>query len=58
MLSTVSLQLKDARTEIDVSESGSSLTTSQIGQLQRERDELAALVDQLRSRRAASQPFS
>ena len=58
MLSTVSLQLKDARTEIDVSESGSSLTTSQIGQLQRERDELAALVDQLRPRRAASQPFS
>ena len=58
ILSKVSLQLKDTRTELDVSESGSSLTTSQISQLQRERDELATLVDQLRPRRTASHPFS
>lgn len=49
-LSKVSLQLKDARLELDVTESGSSFTSAQISQLQRERDELAALVDQLRPR--------
>ena len=57
-LARVSLQLKDTRMELDVTESGSTVTTSQISQLQRERDELAALVDQLRPRRPASQPFA
>lgn len=57
-LAKVSLQLKDARMELDVSESGSSVTTSQISQLQQERDELAALVEQLRPRRQASRPFA
>lgn len=57
-LAKVSLQLKDARMELDVSESGSTVTTSQISQLQRERDELAALVEQLRPRRQASRPFA
>lgn len=56
-LARVSLQLKDARMELDVTESGSTVTTSQISQLQRERDELAALVEQLQPRRAASRPF-
>lgn len=56
-LSTVSLQLKDLRVEFEVSESGSSLTTAQIDQLQRERDELAAMVEQLRTRRVASESF-
>jgi len=57
-LAKVSLQLKDARMELDVSESGSTVTTSQISQLQRERDELAALVEQLRPRRQVSRPFA
>ncbi len=58
-LAKVSLQLKDARLELDISESGSTVTSSQISQLQRERDELAALVEQLRPRRqAASRPFA
>ena len=57
-LSKVSLQLKDARTELDVSESGSTVTSAQVSQLQRERDELAALVDSLRPRRTAGQPFA
>ncbi len=57
-LATVSLQLKDTRMELDVTESGSTVTTSQISQLQRERDELAALVDQLRPQRATSRPFA
>ncbi len=57
-LAKVSLQLKDTRMELDVTESGSTVTTSQISQLQRERDELAALVDQLRPRRVTSRPFA
>lgn len=57
-LSKVSLQLKDARLELDVTNSGSTVTSSQISQLQRERDELAALVEQLRPRRQASRPFA
>ena len=57
-LAKVSLELKDARMEMDVTEYGSTVTTSQIIQLQRERDELAALVDQLRPRRPTSQPFA
>ncbi|MEO7387031.1 MAG: hypothetical protein ABIX37_08865 [Gammaproteobacteria bacterium] len=57
-LSKVSLQLKDARLELDVSESGTTVTTSQMTQLQRERDELAVLVEQLRPRRPTSQPFA
>jgi chromosome segregation ATPase len=57
-LAKVSLQLKDVRMEMDVTEYGSTVTTSQIIQLQRERDELAALVEQLRPRRPTSQPFA
>jgi len=57
-LAKVSLQLKDTRMELDVTESGSTVTTSQISQLQRERDELAALVERLRPRRPTSQPFA
>jgi chromosome segregation ATPase len=57
-LSKVSLQLRDAKTELDVSESGSTVTSAQISELQRERDELAALVDSLRPRRTAGQPFA
>jgi len=57
-LAKVSLQLKDARMELDVNESGSTVTSSQMTQLQRERDELAALVEQLRPRRQASRPFA
>jgi chromosome segregation ATPase len=57
-LAKVSLQLKDARLELDVTESGSTVTSSQISQLQRERDELAALVEQLRPRRQVSRPFA
>jgi hypothetical protein len=58
-LAKVSLQLKDARMELDVTESGSTVTNSQISQLQRERDELAALVEQLRPRpQVASRPFA
>ncbi len=55
---TVSLQLKDTRMELDVTESSSSFTAHQVAQLQRERDELAALVDQLQPRRATSRPFA
>jgi DNA repair exonuclease SbcCD ATPase subunit len=57
-LSTVSLELKDARTQLDVSESGETVTSIQISQLQRERDELAALVDRLRPRPVAGRPFA
>lgn len=57
-LAKVSLQLKDARMELDITESGSTVTNSQISQLQRERDELAALVEQLRPRRQVSRPFA
>lgn len=57
-LARVSLQLKDARMELDVTESGSVVTSSQISQLQRERDELAALVEQLRPRWQVSRPFA
>jgi chromosome segregation ATPase len=57
-LATVTLQLTDARMELDVHESGSTVTSVQITQLQRERDQLAALVEQLQPRRAASRPFS
>lgn len=57
-LAKVSLQLKDARLELDVTESGSTVTNSQISQLQRERDELATLVEQLRPRRQVSRPFA
>lgn len=56
-LSKVSVQLKDLRIEFDVSESGSSMATAQIDQLQRERDELAATVERLRGRRVASESF-
>ena len=57
-LSKVSLQLKDAKTELDVSESGATVTSAQISELQRERDELAALVDSLRPRAQPAKPFA
>ncbi|TFG83683.1 MAG: hypothetical protein E4H19_11305 [Chromatiales bacterium] len=57
-LSKVSLQLRDARTQLDVSESGETVTNIQVSQLQRERDELAELVERLRPRPAASRPFA
>jgi chromosome segregation ATPase len=57
-LARVSLQLKDARMELDVTESGSSVTSSQISELQRERDELAALVEQLRPQRQSGRTFA
>lgn len=56
-LSTVSLQLKDLRMEFEVSESGSSMATAQIDQLQRERDELAATLERLQNHRVASGSF-
>lgn len=43
-LATVSLQLKDARIELEVAESGAALASAQVMELQRERDELAARV--------------
>jgi DNA repair exonuclease SbcCD ATPase subunit len=57
-LAKVSLQLKDARTELDVSSSGDMVTSAQVSQLQRERDELAAIVDGMRPRAAAGRPFA
>lgn len=54
-LANVSMQLEDTRLELDVKESGSAFTTSQINRLQQERDELAALVDQLRPAAQAAQ---
>jgi hypothetical protein len=57
-LSKVSLLLRDARIELDVSESGETVTTVQIRQLQRERDEQAAMVERLRPRPAVSRPFA
>lgn len=57
-LAKVSLQLKDVRMELDVTESGTTVTNSQINQLQRERDELAALVEQLRPRQHSGRPFA
>ena len=49
-------QLKDAVVELDVTTSGASFTTQQIDLLKQERDELAILLDELRSRRQASRP--
>ena len=45
-LARISLELRDARTEIEVAESGTTLTTTQMVDLQRERDELAGLVEE------------
>ena len=45
-LSRVSLELRDARTELEVAESGTTLTTTQMVDLQRERDELAGLLEE------------
>ncbi len=56
-LATVTLELKDTRMELDINESGSTVTAEQISLLQRERDELEALVEQLRPRRVAGRPF-
>ncbi len=55
-LARVRTQLKDAVVELDVTTSGASFTTQQIDLLQKERDELAILLDELRSRRQASRP--
>lgn len=48
-LSRISLDLRDARTELEVADSGTTLTTTQMADLQRERDELARLLDQYQS---------
>lgn len=48
-LSRVSLELRDARTELEVAESGTTLTTTQMVDLQRERDDLAGLLEQYQS---------
>ena len=45
-LARISLELRDARTELEVAESGTALTSTQMLDLQRERDELAGLVEQ------------
>jgi chromosome segregation ATPase len=45
-MSRVSLELRDARTELEVAESGTTLTATQMVDLQRERDELAGLVEE------------
>lgn len=45
-MSRLGLELRDARTELEVAESGTTLTTTQMVDLQRERDELAGLVEE------------
>ena len=45
-LSRISLELRDARTELEVAESGTTLTSTQMVDLQRERDELAGLLEE------------
>ena len=45
-LARISLELRDARTELEVAESGTTLTGTQMLDLQRERDELAGLLEQ------------
>ena len=42
------MTLKDLRTELDVVQSGDSVTASQLERLRKERDALAALVAKLR----------
>ncbi len=48
-LSRISVELRDARTELEVVESGTTLTTTQMVDLQRERDELAGRLEQYQS---------
>jgi chromosome segregation protein len=48
-LSRLSLELRDARTELEVAESGTALTNTQMLDLQRERDELAGLIEEYRT---------
>jgi chromosome segregation ATPase len=48
-LSRLSLDLRDARTELEVAESGTALTNTQMLDLQRERDELATLIEEYRT---------
>ncbi|MCL4790785.1 MAG: hypothetical protein KJ040_01900 [Gammaproteobacteria bacterium] len=48
-LSRVSLELRDVRTELEVAESGTALTNTQMIDLQRERDELAVRLDEYQS---------
>ncbi len=48
-LSRISMELRDARTELEVAESGTTLTATQMIDLQRERDELAGLVEEYQS---------
>jgi chromosome segregation ATPase len=45
-LARLGVELRDARTELEVAESGNTLTTTQMLDLQRERDELAGLLEQ------------
>jgi chromosome segregation ATPase len=55
-LSRVSLELKDVRTEIEVAESGTTVTNSQVARLQQERDQLAALVAKYRAHLKSGRP--
>ena len=48
-LARLSLELRDARTELEVAESGTALTSTQMLDLQRERDELAGLIEEYRT---------
>lgn len=57
-LARARLELKDAVVALEVTTSGESFTTQQIDLLQKERDELAALLDELRSRRQVSRPLA
>jgi len=43
------VELRDARTELEVVESGTALTSTQMVDLQRERDELAQRLEQYQS---------
>jgi chromosome segregation ATPase len=53
-LSRANMTLKDLRTELDVVQSGDSVTASQLERLRQERDALAALVGKLRQALAAA----
>ena len=48
-LARLSLELRDTRTELEVAESGTALTSTQMLDLQRERDELAGLIEEYRT---------
>jgi hypothetical protein len=47
------VQLREAKTELGVSQVGSSVDTDQVARLERERDEMSTKVEKLRSEMAA-----